>query len=188
MTDAPTFRDMTASDVAAAVALGGQNGWNQTEADWRLLLEPPSVFRAAVVRDRLVGTTGAVIYGDRLAWVCMVLVDPEERGRGLASRLLAQVLDKLPPVDTVGLDATPRGEPVYAKIGFRASAQLARLEATSPVSGLAVPAPARPIDPGDLTAVFAQDREILGADRARFRRQAREAAPGYAWCVEDESS
>ena len=77
-----TFRDMTEDDLPGGPAPLPASGWNQTEADWRLLLAPPSVFRAAVVDGRVVASAGAVVYGDGLAWVCMVLVDPAERGRG----------------------------------------------------------------------------------------------------------
>ncbi len=184
MTDAPTFHDMTADDVQAGVALSRQSGWNQTEIDWGLLLEPPSVFRAALVRDRIVGTAGAMIYGESLAWVCMVLVDTTERGRGLANQLVGQVLDRLPAVDSVGLDATPKGEPVYAKLGFAAASTLARLEATAP--RLEVPASARPITEADLKALLARDREVFGADRGRLLRSALAAAPELAWSVGDE--
>jgi GNAT superfamily N-acetyltransferase len=188
VSDAPTFRDMTAEDIAAGVTLCRQSGWNQTATDWRLLLEPPSFFRAAVVGDRVIGTAGAVVYGKSLAWVCMVLVDPADRGRGLATRLVGEVIERLPPVDTVGLDATPRGEPVYARFGFQPSARLARLEATSPASGLDAPARGRAITEGDLERVLAEDRETFGADRGNLLRNARAAAPEFAWCEADDGS
>ena len=188
MSDPPTFRDMTADDIPAGVTLCRQSGWNQTATDWRLLLEPPSFFRTAVLRGRVVGTAGAVVYGQSLAWVCMVLVDPAERGRGLASRLVGEVIERLPSVDTVGLDATPKGEPVYARLGFEPAARLARLEATAPASGLEAPAPVRAIAEADLEAVLARDGQILGADRGNLLREARAAAPEYAWCQNDDSS
>ena len=112
------FRDLTTADIPEGLRLCRQSGWNQTETDWRVLLVPPSVFRGASIDARLVGTAGAVVYGHDLAWVCMVLVDVAERGRGLATSLVDQVLERLPRGTPVGLDATPKGQPVYEKMGY----------------------------------------------------------------------
>jgi GNAT superfamily N-acetyltransferase len=174
------FRDLTAAEVPAGLALCRRIGWNQTEADWRALLEPPSVFRAAELGGRVVGTAGAVGYGRDLAWVCMVIVDPDARGRGLASRLVADVLDRVSGFAVVGLDATPQGRPVYARLGFGDGPALARVEA-GPDRPAASATAARPMRDADFDAVFAWDREIFGADRRRVLRFAFETAPEYAW-------
>lgn len=174
---------MTTDDVPAGLTLCRESGWNQTEADWRLLLEPPSVFRAAAVGGRVVGSAGALVYGDRLAWVCMVLVSPAERGRGLGTRLVEQILERLPTVRAVGLDATPKGRPVYERLGFVETASLWRLAATGGEAALRASAPARPMTEGDLLRVLPWDEAAFGACRARMLRQALAAAPEYAWCV-----
>src|SRR5215211_8728516 len=84
------------SDIAAAMRLKDAAGWNQTEKDWlRLLaLEPYGCF-AAVKDGRLVGTTTTTTYGNDLAWIGMVLVDPEERHQGIATQLMNVALDYL---------------------------------------------------------------------------------------------
>jgi hypothetical protein len=56
----------------------------------------------------------------------MVLVSPPFRGRGIATRLVEQVLERLPEVRAVGLDATPDGQSVYARLGFEPKARLTR--------------------------------------------------------------
>jgi GNAT superfamily N-acetyltransferase len=176
---------MTVADVPAGLALCRQAGWNQTEADWTALLSPPSVFRAADVEGRTVGTAGAVVYGDALAWVCMVLVDEGHRGRGLASTLMGQVLDRIPAGLAVGLDATPKGQPVYARLGFEPMTPLlSRLETAGPRRVPADVPAARPLRPEDLGRIAARDREVFGADRERVLRWAFAAAPEFAWCVE----
>jgi ribosomal protein S18 acetylase RimI-like enzyme len=128
----------------------------------------------------VVGTAGAVGYGRDLAWVCMVIVDPDARGRGLASRLVAEVLDRVSGFAVVGLDATPQGRPVYARLGFGDGPALARMEAGSerPAASAAV---ARPMRDADLEAVWRWDREVFGADRSRVLRFALATAPEYAW-------
>jgi hypothetical protein len=174
---------MTPDDVSSGMALCRQSGWNQTEADWRLLLEPPSVFRVVEQQGRVVGCAGGVVYGSELAWICMVLVERSARGQGLGTRLVTEVLERLPPVDAVGLDATPKGEPVYSRLGFAGASALARLEAT--VSPVAAPAGPRPITEADLPALLARDRAVFGADRGRILRRALAGAPEYAWCVDE---
>ncbi len=181
MSGSVTFRAMGPDDVPSGLALGRQSGWNQTEADWRLLLEPPSVFHVAEQQGGVVGCAGAMVYGSELAWICMVLVERSARGQGLGTRLVTEVLDRLPRVGAVGLDATPKGEPVYSRLGFTAAAALARLEAT--VSPRTAPSGPRPITEGDLPGILARDRTVFGADRGRILKRALADAPEYAWCL-----
>lgn len=63
-----------------------------------------------------------------LAWLAMVLVDPAQRGAGIGMRLLERGLAQAADVTTVGLDATPLGQPLYEKLGFRASSTFTRME------------------------------------------------------------
>lgn len=192
---AVSFREMTASDIAGGLRLCRAAGWNQLERDWRALLEPPSVFRAAVRENDVVGTAGAVVYGAELAWVCMVLVDPAERGRGLGTALVEQVLERLPEGVAVGLDATPSGQPVYTRLGFSPTAAFARLECAPAARRSAAGAEAlrahealRPLREGDLSRVLAWDREVFGADRSRILRGLIAAAPEYAWRLEADDA
>jgi GNAT superfamily N-acetyltransferase len=180
-TDAPTFRDMTPGDIEAGLRFCRASGWNQREEDWRrLLAQGAGRFRAAVVDGRVVGTGGIAAYGT-LGWVCMILVDPSERGWGIGSAIVADLLTLTSGLDTIGLDATPGGRPVYAKLGFRDAAGLVRLE-SGPREGAAPPAGVRPLAPSDLEAALAWDREVFGADRGELLRWALEQAPEYAWC------
>ena len=72
------FRDMTEADLADGLRLSRASGWNQTLADWRVLLSlGPGLFRVGLLDGRVVASGGAVRYGDALAWICMILVDPE---------------------------------------------------------------------------------------------------------------
>src|ERR1041385_2237710 len=94
------------SDIPAAMRLKEAAGWNQTEDDWHrlLLLEPNGCFGAG--KDgALVGTTTTTTYGSELAWIGMVLVDPEYRRHGIAARLMSVALDYLDgKVETIKLD------------------------------------------------------------------------------------
>ena len=127
------------SDIPAAMRLKESAGWNQTEDDWgRLIsLEPTGCF-AAIKNSELVGTTTTTTYKDVLAWVGMVLVDPQNQRQGIATRLMEVALDYLRgKVATVKLDATAQGKPVYERFGFEAESMIERwsgnIESTSMV-------------------------------------------------------
>lgn len=184
------LREMTPDDVAGALRLSRASGWNQTEADWRFLLEEnPGRFVAAVREGQVVGTGGAACYGKRLAWVCMILVDAGARGRGLGSALVSAVLERVADVQTVGLDATPSGRPVYERLGFVASSALARLGGTATDAALgSTGVETRTVDARDLETVVAVDPEAFGADRSRALRWARARSPALAWCAVDHGT
>lgn len=97
-------------------------GWNQTEDDWRILLSlaPDSCF-GIECNGQLAATTTAIVYGNDLAWIGMVLTAPEFRNRGFAHRLMNHTLDHLRErgVAWAKLDATEIGANVYSDFGFR---------------------------------------------------------------------
>jgi len=120
------------SDIPAAMKLKEAAGWNQTEDDWRrlLMLEPNGCF-GAVKDGRLAGTTTTTTYDNHLAWIGMVLVDPEYRRLGIATELMRTALDYLNGrVATVKLDATQQGRPVYEKLGFQVESLIERWSGT----------------------------------------------------------
>jgi GNAT superfamily N-acetyltransferase len=122
------IRLLVESDIPAAMQLKDAAGWNQTEKDWHrlLALEPNGCF-AAVKDGRLVGTTTTTTYGSDLAWIGMVLVDPQERRQGIATQLMNVAIDYLKDkVATVKLDATAQGKPVYERFGFRFESAIER--------------------------------------------------------------
>lgn len=127
----PEIRLLFESDIPSAMELKDAAGWNQTEADWRrlLLLEPNGCF-GAVRNGRLIGTTTTTIYGE-LAWIGMVLVDPQHRRQGIAAQLMNVALDYLKgKVETIKLDATSLGQPVYEKFGFEVESAVERWAGT----------------------------------------------------------
>ena len=115
------LRRMTESDLLAADRLRDLAGWNQTIDDWRrfLSLEPEGCF-VAEREGAVIGTVTTTTYGRALAWIGMMLVHPDQRGRGLGTQLMKRALEYLQglAVECIRLDATPAGRPVYEKLGF----------------------------------------------------------------------
>lgn len=159
---------MTIDDVPLGMRLKEQAGWNQVEADWRrfLALGSEGCF-VAELDGRSVGTTTTCVF-DSVAWIAMVLVDKPARHQGIATRLVRHALDYLDRrnVQTVRLDATPLGRPVYERLGFAAEYELSRLQGTA-VSA-EVHDTVVPVGPSDVDAVVALDRSVSGTNRARL--------------------
>ena len=122
-------RALTPADLAAAQRLREQAGWNQSDHDWhRLLAWTPEGCWAAERDGQVVGTTTVTTYGRRIAWIGMVLVDEDHRRQGIGRALLTHAiayLDRL-GVQTIALDSTPEGRPLYASLGFADAFELAR--------------------------------------------------------------
>ena len=154
------------SDIPSAMRLKEAAGWNQTEADWRRLLslQPEGCF--AAVRDgRLIGTTTATIYGE-LAWIGMVLVDPEYRRQGIASGLMSVALDYLnEKVETIKLDATVLGRPVYEQFGFAVESKVERWTGSL---GSSRRETRIVIDQEAIRELLELDRLAFGADRSEL--------------------
>jgi GNAT superfamily N-acetyltransferase len=176
---------MTTADIPAGMRLKDLAGWNQTPADWRCFLEssPRGCF-AAEVEGRVVGTATTIVYEERFAWIGMVLVDPEFRGRGIGTRLLEKAIEYLDGIGirTMKLDATPQGRPIYQKLGFLDEYEIARwLLKRSPREAAAAPEPCRVSD-----GVLQLDREIFGADRGRLLKALAFENPDFALVAEQQ--
>jgi GNAT superfamily N-acetyltransferase len=188
------------ADVAGGVALSSGAGWNQTADDWAWFVAQGHASGIHADDGRLVATAAAAAYGER-AWISMVLVDPAWRHRGLASRLMERTLARLKALGvTPVLDATPAGEAVYRRLGFRAGFALERWQGVAATTGERLASGTdsatgvhRPSDVGlsnaaarratlaDLDTVAALDRAANGLDRRDLLR-AFLARPGTrAW-------
>ena len=163
--DQVEIRLLFESDIPAAMRLKEAAGWNQSEADWRRLikLEPNGCF-AAIEDDQLVGTTTTTTYQDDLAWIGMVLVDPQDRRRGIATRLMETALTYLEgKVAVIKLDATAEGRPVYEKFGFKAESLVERWGGNVESQSIE-----REDAAVNLEELLALDRRAFSADRSRL--------------------
>lgn len=113
------IRNLVNGDLNDCMRLKQSAGWNQTEADWlALFAAAPAGCFGVEENGRIVSTATAVAH-EGVGWIGMVLTDPAMRGNGFATSLLKTTLDHLDGiVETVKLDATVQGEPLYRKLGF----------------------------------------------------------------------
>jgi len=122
-------RTLSTDDLAAAVELSTITGWNQTEDDWRMLMDlaPEGCF-GIEADGELVATTTLLSFKQQLAWVGMVLTKPEYRGRGFARTLVRHAIESADcmGVETIKLDATEQGQRLYESVGFQAEGSVER--------------------------------------------------------------
>ena len=156
------IRTLTRADIPAALQLSTLAGWNQTADDWHILLHlAPNGCLAVEVDQQIVATATLLCYGDRLAWIGMVLTHPEHRHRGYAKQLFARLLAAANTlgVRTLKLDATEQGRPLYGSYGFKEEQPIERWERPTRESHAA----------GcefDISRILELDRRAFGADRS----------------------
>jgi GNAT superfamily N-acetyltransferase len=175
---------MTEADLEGGLRLSRASGWNQTLADWRLLLSlGRGLFRVALHGSEVVASGGAVRYGEALAWICMILVRPDERGHGFGKRIFDEVLERVRGLVSagrlraVGLDATPAGRGLYVQRGFLDGPALVRLRAEPEPMRTARPGPTSPLAASHLDGVLERDLVVFGADRGVVLRTLARSAP-----------
>ncbi len=115
------IRTMKPGDVSSAMELVDAASWNQTPDDWlRILQLAPQGCRLIEDDGKIVATTSLLSYGNRLAWIGMVLTRTEYRRQGLARRLMEDAIAcaKREGIRTLKLDATDEGRPLYESLGF----------------------------------------------------------------------
>ncbi|MCC6163045.1 MAG: GNAT family N-acetyltransferase [Acidobacteria bacterium] len=198
------LRPMLESDVDAGLRLCRQSGWNQVASDWRqfLTLTPDGATVAVAGGGVVIGTVATMRYAAMdaaatpdagrggVAWLAMVLVDADRRGGGIGTRLLRHAIATAHLEDTLGLDATPLGQPIYEKLGFVAAGTLVRMQRQPLTDGgqgvhdRSLHPNVRPATPADIDAIARLDAHTTGLDRAAMLAWLRDGAPTTAWVCE----
>jgi GNAT superfamily N-acetyltransferase len=172
---ASTEHELRDEHIPGCVALSQAASWNQNEADWRLMLSLGRGWGLSI-DGTLAASTLVLPYGS-FAWISMVLVLPEHRRKGYASRLLRVAIDdlrasKLKPI----LDATPAGREVYRQEGFQDTWTFKRFALRSSQAGVNGHA-RRPIS---WRKVLELDADAFGGDREWLLRALQKRLPDAA--------
>jgi len=171
-------------ELAGCLALSTAAGWNQNAADWRAMLELGEGWGLARRDGVLVASTLVIPYGS-FAWVSMVLVQPGQRRKGFASRLLRTAIAALGRGNlTPVLDATPAGRLVYRREGFRDAWGFKRYVASRKAKPAA--ASARALRESDWPWILALDRAAFGGSREPLLRALAKRLPAAALVLERE--
>ena len=171
--------------LAGCLALSKSAHWNQNEADWRLMLAQGRGWGVMLADGTLAASTVVLPYGNKFAWVSMVLVLPEQRRKGFATQLLKKALAENSQSGLASiLDATPAGHEVYVQEGFRDTWGFKRFALSSSSRETASSKEARPIKEADWRGILELDASAFGASREAVLRDLAARLPDAALVAE----
>jgi ribosomal protein S18 acetylase RimI-like enzyme len=183
------LRPLAEADLPAAFALTQRIGWSHQLHDWTLHWRLGQGFALCDDSGRLIGTILCWGYGDQYGTIGLVIVDPDQQGRGHGRRLMNAILE-LADARTLGLVATDAGIRLYEQTGFVRTGQIEQWQGDV-VHGDAVNAVAatpagltlRQMRASDLPAVAAVDARAIGAPRHALLNALWQVA-GIGWVAE----
>jgi len=163
-----TILPLMQEHIPFGMQLKDMAGWNQLPVDWERFIqwEPQGCFLALSEGERA-GTAITINYDNRFGWVGMVLVHPDQRRKGIGTKLLMVCIEYLESsgVGAVKLDATPMGKQLYDTIGFVDEYMVERHQVRAASRGEQTGVEA--LTESHLHAIAPIDLEAFGADRTR---------------------
>ncbi|PMR66933.1 GNAT family N-acetyltransferase [Halomonas heilongjiangensis] len=113
-----TCRRMLESDLPAAHQLSQAVRWPHRLEDWQFVHRLGDGF-VAERNGEVIGTAMCWSHGSDYASLGMIIVSPEAQGKGIGRGLMESILDLIGERNTL-LFATPAGQPLYERLGFKA--------------------------------------------------------------------
>lgn len=169
-----SIREMRPSDLETLMQIKNAENWNQTEEDWLFLINSnPQYCLVAVSENRVIGTVTAMSYPQSLAWIGMMLVDKNYRGLSISKILLHNILKRLDTWNSIKLDATPAGVPVYKKLGFLEEYRIDRMVCSKISAEIIVQEDTKSFEisnicPTDIYELIRLDEAIFGVERSEL--------------------
>ncbi|MET9530132.1 MULTISPECIES: GNAT family N-acetyltransferase [unclassified Streptomyces] len=162
------IRRLTIGDLTSCADLSENRGWPRDEHKWGLLLAAGTGYGIdAPGGEGLAAACVVTAYGSGLATIGMLLVAGEYAQQGAGQRMMRHVIDEFDGIPLT-LHATPLGQPLYEKFGFRAVGRAemvcGRFRPRSPEPDVAT----RRATAGDLHAMLRLDNEVFGEDRTHM--------------------
>lgn len=122
------YRPMTADDVASAHALSQALKWPHRLEDWAMLQRTAQGF-VALDDGKLIGSAFAC-HQAAFSTIGLVIVSDDYQGKGIGRTLMELAIGCVPPRTAI-LNATLAGEPLYAKMGFKAFGSVEQRQGTA---------------------------------------------------------
>ncbi|HEX3380167.1 MAG TPA: GNAT family N-acetyltransferase [Paraburkholderia sp.] len=176
-----TYRRFTPDDIPAAHGLSMAVSWPHRPEDWRFAADAGGGF-VAEQNGVVIGTALCWKFGADRATLGMVIVSPEQQGRGIGAKLMQLVLEETGSRVTF-LHATPAGQPLYEKLGFRACGGLDQHQGAvfqPPLVSLPAGERLRPLGINDTPRLIALASRASGLDRDAVLSALRQSADGIA--------
>ena len=180
------IRKMTVGDLEFCIEMFGITGWGNTADDILRMIsyEPGGCFVASLDGED-VGMVGSIGYGE-VGYLGNLIVRPEQRGQGIGATLMRVAMAHLVDtgVESIRLDAVPKGIPLYERLGFREEHLSLRFTGHATEKGSKG---CERMMESDLPDVLSLDLRFFGASRGRVLRRVREDFPGLCFVARDGS-
>ncbi|CAM4270071.1 GNAT family N-acetyltransferase [Bordetella muralis] len=180
------FRALRPEDLAQAWGLSQAARWPHRLEDWQFIY-PLGSGVAVLDGDQLIGVAMHWDFGS-YATLGMIIVSEAYRGRGIASQLVARILNTLSAPAAL-LHATPHGAGVYARHGFQPVGQISQHQGVAIDKQLeTLPAgwSLRPAIRDDLDALAELDRRASGLSRRPLMQALLDQGQGVVLQEHDE--
>ena len=118
------------------------------------------------IDNQIVGIGTTMLHADT-AWLACIVVHPEYRSMGLGRSITTALIDRIDrdTFQTIYLDATVYGFPLYQKLGFELEAEYSHLKIENPLPDSTLPNEIVPFNPEHLERIYQLDFEAYGEDR-----------------------
>lgn len=163
----PRYRRFTSDDIVAAHGLSVAVKWPHRADDWRFMSSAGTGF-VAEDNGEVIGTALCWKYGAGHGTLGLVIVSPDEQGRGIGRKLMELVLEELGN-RVIFLHATVAGKPLYEKLGFVTCGGLTQHQGTlGKIAAIAPPAGEhlRAATPADTAKLIELASRASGLDRS----------------------
>lgn len=166
------YRPINENDLPAAHALSQALRWPHRLEDWQFVLRLGAGF-VAEADGIVIGTALCWQQRERHGTVGMIIVSAQHQGKGIGRELMRRVLEQLGGRCT-HLIATPAGQPLYERLGFKATGTIRQHQGTLtgfPATRLAFGDSVRLAEPGDLAAIIGLADRATGMSRGDVLKQ-----------------
>jgi GNAT superfamily N-acetyltransferase len=161
------IESLSALEIAENVALAASVGWPDDETDWRSLHAGALVLGVREA-ENLIAQGALTKLEPGAGTIAKMIVAPSAQRRGIGAKILDGLLSAAEQrkVTTLGLVATPLGEPLYASRGFEVTGQVAvlmgepKLDRTIKLVAIE-----------DIESVIAFEKRAIGCSRAMMLRE-----------------
>lgn len=167
-----TYRRMTESDLPGAHLLSQAVRWPHRLEDWQFVLRL-GVGYVAVEGDAVVGTALCWKQGEKTGTLGVIIVSPDQQGKGIGRKLMNLVLEELGDRCTQ-LIATRAGQPLYESLGFKAIGTIHQHQGTmASVAPVTLPngASVRLAEVNDVAGIFELANRGTGMARDEILKQ-----------------
>lgn len=142
-------------------------GWGDLVPRFKYAIDSSFCRPYKLVIENTMVAIGTVIYHKNTAWLASIITHPDHRKQGYGAAITKQLIDSIDRTkyETISLDATDMGYPVYTKLGFELEGTYAHFKAAENITGVEQDIHVVPFEERFRQRLFELDRFATDEDR-----------------------